>query len=40
MLTCYVVDDESHAIETLVYYIEKAPGLELLGSSTDPPGGA
>jgi two-component system LytT family response regulator len=36
MLTCYVVDDEAHAIETLSFYIEKAPGLELLGSSTNP----
>jgi len=36
MFTCYVVDDEPHAIETLVSYIEKAPGLELLGSSTNP----
>lgn len=36
MLSCYVVDDEAHAIETLVSYIEKAPGLELLGSSTNP----
>ncbi len=36
MLTCYVVDDESHAIETLVSYIEKTPGLRLLGTSTNP----
>lgn len=36
MLTCYVVDDEAHAIDTLVSYIEKAPGLELIGSSTNP----
>jgi DNA-binding LytR/AlgR family response regulator len=36
MFTCYVVDDEPHAIETLVSYIDKAPGLELLGSSTNP----
>lgn len=36
MFTCYVVDDEPHAIETLASYIEKAPGLELLGSSTNP----
>lgn len=36
MFTCYVVDDEAHAIETLVSYIEKAPGLELLGTSTNP----
>lgn len=35
-LTCYIVDDESHAIETLTSYIQKAPGLELLGSSTNP----
>ncbi len=36
MLTCYVVDDETHAIETLLSYIEKAPGIKLLGSSTNP----
>lgn len=36
MFTCYIVDDESHAIETLASYIKKAPGLELLGSSTNP----
>ena len=36
MFTCYVVDDESHAIETLASYIGKSPGLELLGTSTNP----
>ncbi|HEY1060223.1 MAG TPA: LytTR family DNA-binding domain-containing protein [Daejeonella sp.] len=36
MFTCYVVDDEPHAIETLISHIDKAPGLELLGSSTNP----
>lgn len=36
MLSCYIVDDEAHAVDTLASYIEKAPGLELLGSSTDP----
>ncbi|WP_276360177.1 LytTR family DNA-binding domain-containing protein [Daejeonella sp. H1SJ63] len=36
MFTCYIVDDEPHAIETLASYIKKAPGLELLGSSTNP----
>lgn len=36
MLKCYLVDDETHAIDTLASYIEKAPGLELLGSSIDP----
>ncbi len=36
MITCYIVDDESHAIETLAAYIEKAPGLSLIGSATNP----
>lgn len=36
MLTCYVVDDETHAIEILVSYIEKTPGLKLIGSTTNP----
>ena len=36
MLSCYIVDDEAHAIETLASYIEKTPGLKLLGSSTNP----
>ena len=35
-LTCYIVDDESHSIEILKSFIEKTPGLELAGSSTDP----
>jgi DNA-binding LytR/AlgR family response regulator len=35
-LSCYVVDDEYHSIEILRAYIEKTPGLELKGSSTDP----
>ncbi len=34
--TCYIIDDELHAIETLKAYIEKTPGLELIGSSTNP----
>lgn len=36
MLTCYIVDDESHAIATLASYIQKVPGLELLGTTTNP----
>ena len=36
MMTCYIVDDETHAIETLTRYIEKVPGLELIGYSTNP----
>jgi DNA-binding LytR/AlgR family response regulator len=35
-LSCYVVDDEYHSIDVLKAYIEKSPGLELKGSSTDP----
>jgi two-component system LytT family response regulator len=35
-LTCYIVDDEFHAIEILADYIQKTPGLELLSSSEKP----
>ena len=35
-MTCYIVDDEQHAIDTLIRYIGKSPGLSLLGSSTSP----
>ncbi|MFI5160450.1 MAG: LytR/AlgR family response regulator transcription factor [Sphingobacteriales bacterium] len=35
-LTCYIVDDEFHAIEVLKAYIEKTPGLVLQGYTTDP----
>ena len=34
--TCYIIDDEMHAIETLKAYIEKTPGFELMGASTNP----
>ena len=33
-LTCYIVDDEFHAIEILAGFIAKTAGLELIGSST------
>jgi two-component system, LytTR family, response regulator len=36
MITCYIIDDESHAIEVLARYIEQTPGLQLYGSSTNP----
>ena len=36
MSTCYVIDDEYHAIDTLVGYINKFPGLNLVGSNTNP----
>jgi DNA-binding LytR/AlgR family response regulator len=35
-ISCYVVDDEAGAIALLKDYIERTPGLELIGSSTDP----
>jgi len=35
-LTCYIVDDESHAIGVLKAFIAKTPGLELAGSASDP----
>jgi two-component system LytT family response regulator len=35
-LTCYIVDDEFHAIEILSDFITKTDGLELIGSSTKP----
>jgi DNA-binding LytR/AlgR family response regulator len=34
--SCYVVDDEAGAIALLKEYIERTPGLELIGSSIDP----
>jgi DNA-binding LytR/AlgR family response regulator len=36
MNTCYVIDDEEHAIDTLVNYINKFPGLKLVGTSINP----
>lgn len=36
MLSCYIIDDELHAIEVLTKYIEQTPGLQLIGSSTNP----
>jgi two-component system LytT family response regulator len=36
MLTCYIIDDEAHAIEALTRYIEKMPELLLIGSHTNP----
>jgi len=36
MNTCYVIDDEEHAIDTLVNYINKFPGLNLVGTSINP----
>lgn len=36
MYTCYVIDDEFHAIDTLSGYINKFPGLNMVGSNVNP----
>jgi len=35
-ISCYVIDDEAGAIALLKEYIERTPGLELMGTSLDP----
>lgn len=35
-LSCYILDDESHAVELLRAFVEKTPGLTLAGTSTQP----
>lgn len=34
--TCYIIDDESDAIRLLTDYIERTPGLALIGSNQNP----
>jgi DNA-binding LytR/AlgR family response regulator len=36
MISCYIVDDEQHAIQVLAKYIEQTPGLQLMGTSENP----
>jgi two-component system LytT family response regulator len=36
MLTCYIVDDEQHAVDTLITYIARNNSLSLVGANTDP----
>jgi two-component system LytT family response regulator len=36
MNTCYIIDDEDHAIDTLTRYINRFPGLNLVGSCNNP----
>jgi DNA-binding LytR/AlgR family response regulator len=36
MKTCYIIDDELHAISNLQDYIEKTPGLSLTGTNQNP----
>lgn len=33
---CYVIDDEADSVALMTEYIEKTPGLQLLGSATNP----
>jgi len=35
-LSCYIIDDEPHAIQVIAGYIEKTPGLNLIGTACDP----
>jgi DNA-binding LytR/AlgR family response regulator len=35
-ISCYIIDDEFHAVEVLADYIGRTPGLQLSGSATDP----
>ncbi|MCR8560356.1 LytTR family DNA-binding domain-containing protein [Mucilaginibacter sp. BJC16-A38] len=34
--TCYVIDDEADSVALMTEYIEKTPGLDLIGSATNP----
>jgi len=36
MISCYVIDDELHAVETLCDLILATPGLQLMGYNTNP----
>ena len=36
MIKCIIVDDEQHAIDILVHYVEQTPLLQLAGTTTNP----
>ncbi|HYH15005.1 MAG TPA: LytTR family DNA-binding domain-containing protein, partial [Flavisolibacter sp.] len=36
MISCIIVDDEQHAIDILVHYVNQTPYLQLVGSTTNP----
>lgn len=36
MINCIIVDDEQHAIDILVHYVQQTPQLNLAGSFTNP----
>lgn len=38
MIKCIIVDDEQHAIDILVHYVQQTPQLELVGTFTNPVG--
>lgn len=39
MPSCFIIDDEAHAIEVLSDYVTQTPGLQLLGAEKDPVAG-
>lgn len=36
MTTCYIIDDDSYAIDALTKYINELPWLSIIGSQTNP----
>ena len=36
MISCIIVDDEQHAIDILIHYVNQTPYLQLVGSTTNP----
>ena len=36
MINCLIVDDEQHAIDILVHYVNQTPFLNLVGTTTNP----
>ena len=36
MINCIIVDDEQHAIDILVHYVNQTPFLNLTGTTTNP----
>jgi two-component system, LytTR family, response regulator len=36
MISCIIVDDEQHAIDILVHYVNQTPYLQLAGTTTNP----
>lgn len=36
MINCLIIDDEQHAIDILVHYVNQTPQLQLAGSSINP----